>query len=145
MDYSTPGFPVHHQLPESAQTHVHRVSDAIQPSHPLPSPSPPALCWTVLLYTNVSDPGKVPRRYGPRKWAVALRTQQQPQQGATQSEILGHNRKQEESGASLNFLSPNMAWDPPDPSFPCSLLLQPGQIWVDKSGVGGLLPLEKRH
>ncbi|MEQ4767778.1 hypothetical protein ABN071_21555, partial [Providencia rettgeri] len=41
MDCSTPGFPVHHQLPELAQTHVHRVSDAIQPSHPLLSPSPP--------------------------------------------------------------------------------------------------------
>ena len=35
-------FPVHHQLPELAQTHVHQVSDAIQPSHPLSSPSPPA-------------------------------------------------------------------------------------------------------
>ena len=43
MDCSTPGFPVHHQLPELTQTHVHRVSDAIQPSHPLLSPSPPAL------------------------------------------------------------------------------------------------------
>ena len=42
LDCSTPGFPVHHQLPELAQTHVHRVSDAIQPSHPLSSPSPPA-------------------------------------------------------------------------------------------------------
>ena len=42
MDCSTPGLPVHHQLPESTQTHVHRVSDAIQPSHPLLSPSPPA-------------------------------------------------------------------------------------------------------
>ena len=42
MDYSTRGFPVHHQLPELPQTHVHRVSDAIQPSHPLSSPSPPA-------------------------------------------------------------------------------------------------------
>ena len=42
MDYSMPGFPVHHQLPELAQTHVHWVSDAIQPSHPLSSPSPPA-------------------------------------------------------------------------------------------------------
>ena len=42
MDYSTPGFPVHHQLPELTQTHVHRVSDAIQPSRPLSSPSPPA-------------------------------------------------------------------------------------------------------
>ena len=40
MDCSTPGFPVHHQLLELAQTHVHRVSDAIQPSHPLSSPSP---------------------------------------------------------------------------------------------------------
>ena len=43
MNRSTPGVPVHHQLPECAQTHVHRVSDAIQPSHPLLSPSPPAL------------------------------------------------------------------------------------------------------
>ena len=42
IDYSTPGLPVHHLLPELAQTHVHRVSDAIQPSHPLSSPSPPA-------------------------------------------------------------------------------------------------------
>ena len=42
MNHSTPGLPVHHQLPESTQTHVHRVSDAIQPSHPLSSPSPPA-------------------------------------------------------------------------------------------------------
>ena len=42
MDCSTPGFPVHHQLPELAQTHVHRVSDAIQSSHPLSSPSPHA-------------------------------------------------------------------------------------------------------
>ena len=40
MYCSTPGFPVHHQLPELTQTHVHRVSDAIQPSHPLSSPSP---------------------------------------------------------------------------------------------------------
>ena len=40
---STPGLPVHHQLPESTQTHVHRVGDFIQPSHPLLSPSPPAL------------------------------------------------------------------------------------------------------
>ena len=43
MDYSTPGFPVFHQLPELSQTHVHRVGDAIQASHPLLSPSPPAL------------------------------------------------------------------------------------------------------
>ena len=43
MNRSMPGLPVHHQLPESTQTRVHRVSDAIQPSHPLSSPSPPAL------------------------------------------------------------------------------------------------------
>ena len=42
MDCSTPGLPVHHQLMELAQTHVYQVSDAIQPSHPLSSPSPPA-------------------------------------------------------------------------------------------------------
>ena len=41
MKCSTPGLPIHHQLPESTQTHVHRVGDAIQPSHPLSSPSPP--------------------------------------------------------------------------------------------------------
>ena len=42
MDYSTPGFPVYHQLLELAQTYVRQVGDAIQPSHPLSSPSPPA-------------------------------------------------------------------------------------------------------
>ena len=42
MNHSTPGLPVHHQLLEFTQTHVHRVGDAIQPSHPLSSPSPPA-------------------------------------------------------------------------------------------------------
>ena len=41
MDCSTPGFPAHHQLSELTQTHVHWISDAIQPSHPLSSPSPP--------------------------------------------------------------------------------------------------------
>ena len=42
MNHSTPGLPVHHQLPGSTQSHVHCVGDAIQPSHPLSSPSPPA-------------------------------------------------------------------------------------------------------
>ena len=42
INHSTPGLPVHHQLPEFTQTHVHRVSDTVQPSHPLlPVPSPP--------------------------------------------------------------------------------------------------------
>ena len=43
MNCSTPGLPVHHQLPEFTQTHIHRFSDAIHPSHPLSSPPPPAL------------------------------------------------------------------------------------------------------
>ena len=43
MDWSMLGLPVHHQLPEFTQTHVHWVGDAIQPSHPLASPSPPAV------------------------------------------------------------------------------------------------------
>ena len=43
MNHSMPGFPFQHQIPESTQTHVHCVSDAIQPSHPLKPPSPPAL------------------------------------------------------------------------------------------------------
>ena len=42
MNCITPGLPVHHQLPESTQTHVHQVGDVIQPLHPLPSPSFPA-------------------------------------------------------------------------------------------------------
>ena len=42
MNHSTPGLPVHHQLPDFTQTHIHQVGDAIQPSHPLSSPSPPA-------------------------------------------------------------------------------------------------------
>ena len=42
MDYSMPGFPVHHQLPEPAQTYVHQNGDATHPSNPLPPPFPPA-------------------------------------------------------------------------------------------------------
>ena len=58
MNCSTPGLPVHHQLPEFTQTHVHRVSDAIQPSHPLSCPSPlapyPSQHQTVFQWVNSS-------------------------------------------------------------------------------------------
>ena len=55
MDCSTPGFPVHHQLPEFTQTHVHRVSDAIQPSHPLSSLSPPTFNFSsIRVFSNES-------------------------------------------------------------------------------------------
>ena len=53
MNHSTPGLPVHHQLPEFTQTHVHRVSDAIQQSHPLSFPSPPAFSLSLLLLLSV--------------------------------------------------------------------------------------------
>ena len=53
MDCSTPGFPVHPQLPELIQTHVHRVTDAIQPSHPLPPPSPvPSLFPNIRVFSS---------------------------------------------------------------------------------------------
>ena len=55
MNHSMPGLPVHHQLPEFTQIHVHRVSDAIQPSHPLSSPSPPApIPPSITVFSNVS-------------------------------------------------------------------------------------------
>ena len=55
MNCSTPGLPVHHQLPEFTQTHVHQVGDAIQPSHPLTSPSPPApIPPSIRVFSNES-------------------------------------------------------------------------------------------
>ena len=55
MNHSTPGLPVHHQLPEYTQTHAHWGSDAIQPSHPLSSPSPPALnLFSIRVFFNES-------------------------------------------------------------------------------------------
>ena len=63
MDCSTPGFPVHHQLLELAQTHVHRVSDATQLSHPLSSPSPPAFSLSQRqgLFQCVRSSHQVPK------------------------------------------------------------------------------------
>ena len=63
MDCSTSGFPVHHQLPELTQTHVHWASDAIQPSHPLLSPSPPAFNYSQHqgLFKLVSSSHRVAR------------------------------------------------------------------------------------
>ena len=55
IDCSTPGFPVHHQLPEFTQTHVRRISNAIQPSHPLSSPLLlPSLFPTIRVFSNKS-------------------------------------------------------------------------------------------
>ena len=66
VDCSMSGFPVHHPLPESAQTHVHRVGDAIQPSHPLMSPSPPARnLSSIRVFSNES----VLRIRWPKYWS----------------------------------------------------------------------------
>ena len=55
MEYSRPGFPVHHQLLELTQTHVHQLSDAIQPSHPLSSPSSPhSIFPSIRVFSNKS-------------------------------------------------------------------------------------------
>ena len=55
MNCRTPGLPVHHQLPEFTQTHIHRVSDDIQPSHPLSSPSPPPpIPPSIKVFSNES-------------------------------------------------------------------------------------------
>ena len=55
MDCSTPGLPVHHQLPELTQTHAHQVGDAIQPSYPLLSPSlPPSIFPSIRVFSNES-------------------------------------------------------------------------------------------
>ena len=57
MNHSTPGLPVHHQLPESTQTHVHWVGDAIQPSHPLSCPLlPPSIFPSIRVFSNESAP-----------------------------------------------------------------------------------------
>ena len=66
MDCSTPGFPVHHQLLELTQTHIHWVSDAIQPSNPLSFPSPPAfnLSQHWALFNWVSSSHQVARVFG---------------------------------------------------------------------------------
>ena len=70
MDCSTGGFPVHHQLPEPAQVHVHRVTDAIQPSHPLPSPSPPA--FNLSQHQGLISNESVPCIRWPKYWSFSF-------------------------------------------------------------------------
>ena len=69
MNCSTPGLPVHHQLLEFTQTHVHRVCDAIQPSHPLSSPSPPAL--NLSEYQVFSNESALRIRW-PKYWSFSF-------------------------------------------------------------------------
>ena len=69
MDCSTLGFPVHHQLPELVQTHVHWVGDAIQPSHLLSSPSPPA--FNLSQHQGLSNESVLPIRW-PKYWSFSF-------------------------------------------------------------------------
>ena len=69
MDCSAPGFHVHHQLPKLAQTHVHQVGDAIQPSHPLLSPSPPVFN---LSQNQVFPNESVLRIRWPKYWSFSF-------------------------------------------------------------------------
>ena len=69
MNSSTPGLPVHHQLPEFTQTHVHRVSDAIQSSHPLSSPSLPAPNPT--QHQSLSNESSLRMRW-PKYWSFSF-------------------------------------------------------------------------
>ena len=69
VDYNMPGFPIHHQLPELAQTHVHRVSDAIQPSHPLSSPLHlPPVFPSIKVFSSES----VLRSRWPKYWSFSF-------------------------------------------------------------------------
>ena len=69
MNGSTPGLPVHHQHLEFTQTHVHQVSDAIQPSHPLSSPSPlPPIPPSIRVFSNESTL----RMRWPKYWSFSL-------------------------------------------------------------------------
>ena len=69
MNCSTPGLPIHHQLLEFTQTHVHRVNDAIQPSHPLSSPSPlPPIPPSIRVFSNESTL----RMRWPKYWSFSF-------------------------------------------------------------------------
>ena len=70
MECSTPGFPVHHQLPEPAQTHVHRVGDTIQPSHPLSSPS--LLLPSIFPSIRVFSTKSVLHIRWPKYWSLSF-------------------------------------------------------------------------
>ena len=86
MDCRTPGFPVHHQFPEPTQTHVHRASDAIQPPHPLSSPSPPAfnLSQHQGLFEGVSSLHHVANRFTkPRRRDHSIIEKHQTTKGKT--------------------------------------------------------------
>ena len=72
MDCSTPGFPVHHQLPELAQIHVHCIGDAIQPSHPMSSLCPPLLLPSIFPSIRVFSNESVLCIRSPKYWCFSF-------------------------------------------------------------------------
>ena len=121
MSCSTPGLPVHHQLPEFTQTHVHQVGDAIQPSHPLSSPSPPApIPPSIRVFSNESTL----RLRWPKYWSFSFSivlSKEHPGlisfkmdwldilavQGTLESLLQHHS-----SRASILWQPPNLIWFP---------------------------------
>ena len=123
-DCSTPGFPVHHQLPKFAQTHVHGVGDAIQPSHPLSSPSPPAFnlsqglfCHPLLLLGfpggsegkasahNAGDPASIPWSGGGNGNPLQYSYLENPMDGEAWCRLQSMGRKESDMTERLHFLS----------------------------------------
>ena len=111
MNCSTQGLPVHHQLLEFTQTHVHRVSDAIQPSHPLSSPSPPA--------PNLSLPGAGAPPMSKVMRKEARHTQRRDRASGVPLEILEHLPPKPKSAyfllCALTYTSDFMGGCPPQP------------------------------
>ena len=90
MIRSMPGLPVRHQLPEFTQTHVHRVSDAIQPSHPLSSPSPPTfILSSIRVFSNES----ALCISWPNYWSFSAGVQPQLIQGIRRRDSLGEGQE----------------------------------------------------
>ena len=110
MNCSTPGLPVHHQLPEFTQTHVHRVGDAIQPSHPLSSPFPPAPnpSQHQSLFQWVSSSHEVAKVMEFQLWHHSF--QRNPRADLLQNELAGSPcspRDSQESSPTPHFKSIN--------------------------------------
>ena len=110
MNRSTPGLPVHHQLPDFTQTHVHRVSDAIQPSHPLLSPFPPAPdpSQHQSLFQGVNSSHEVAKVLEFQLWHHSL--QRTPRADLLQNGLVGSPcspRDSQESSATPQFKSIN--------------------------------------
>ena len=120
MNCSMPGLPVHHQLPEFTQIHIHRVSDAIQPSHPLSSPLPPApIPPSIKVFSNESTL----RMRWPKYWSFSFSInsfQRNPRVDLLQNGLVGSPcspRDSQESSPTPQFKSIN--------SSALSLLLSP--------------------